>query len=330
MIKLRNPDNKELTTVYGNKIDYVRESKSDPKYYDEYRNLWKKVTNMEIVTDFPLQLDFELNNSCNFSYISCPWSETRKNNKILYFSFDLYKKILDDAVVNGLKAIRLNYINEPLIRKDIIKFIKYAKKNGILDIYLSTNGFLLSKEMSKNLITSGLTRLQVSVDAYTAETYNKIRFDGNFEKILQNINIFLETRRKMDLNVPTLRVNFVRSSINLHELNDFISYWTDKSDSIGIQDIVDVMGIEKIENKNKIQNFKCSQPFQHLTIRYDGTVQPCCSLFGTGIPIANIKTETIKEIWNGTRMKFYRNIHKTGQYFKDSICKKCVESTVHS
>ena len=28
----------------------------------------------------------------------------------------------------GLKAIRLNYINEPLIRRDIIEFIKYAKK----------------------------------------------------------------------------------------------------------------------------------------------------------------------------------------------------------
>ena len=36
--------------------------------------------------------------------------------------------VIDEGVKKGLKAIRLNYINEPLIRRDIIDFIKYAKK----------------------------------------------------------------------------------------------------------------------------------------------------------------------------------------------------------
>ena len=45
--------------------------------------------------------------------------------------FKAFKEIIDEGVEKGLKAIRLNYINEPLIRKDIIDFIIYAKKKGI-------------------------------------------------------------------------------------------------------------------------------------------------------------------------------------------------------
>ena len=50
-----------------------------------------------------------------------------------------------------IRAIKLNYVNEPLIRKDLIKFIEYAHKAGIIDIYLSTNGMLLTNKMSDEL-----------------------------------------------------------------------------------------------------------------------------------------------------------------------------------
>ena len=35
--------------------------------YDEYRETWNEVTNLNKITDFPTQLDFELNYSCNFT-----------------------------------------------------------------------------------------------------------------------------------------------------------------------------------------------------------------------------------------------------------------------
>jgi molybdenum cofactor biosynthesis enzyme MoaA len=74
-----------------------------------------------------------------------------------------------------------------LIRKDLYKFIKYAKQAGIIDIYLSTNGSLLDEKNSKLLIESGLMRLQVSIDAHTEETFNKMRQGGNFEQIKKYI-----------------------------------------------------------------------------------------------------------------------------------------------
>ena len=56
----------EITTVIKKSAtdDPVRNA-VDPKLYDEYRDIWRDVNKLEKVTDFPTQLDFELNYSCN-------------------------------------------------------------------------------------------------------------------------------------------------------------------------------------------------------------------------------------------------------------------------
>ena len=84
-----------------------------------------------------------------------PKGKGKKHGLILNF-----KRNIRVFVKNGTKAIKLNYINEPLIRNDLIKFIEFAKKIGVLDIYFSTNGLLLNEEISKKLILSGLTKFK--------------------------------------------------------------------------------------------------------------------------------------------------------------------------
>ena len=47
----------------------------------------------------------------------CTWSAENNSNKgkTTWLSFDVFKETIDEGVDKGLKAIRLNYINEPLI-----------------------------------------------------------------------------------------------------------------------------------------------------------------------------------------------------------------------
>ena len=339
----------------------VREA-VDPEKYDEYRKLWDDASNLKIVTDFPLQIDFELNYSCNFTCPMCTWNaeSTENKGKATWFDFEVFKEVIDSAVSKGLKSIRLNYINEPLIRKDITKFIAYARKAGILDIYFSTNGSLLTEDMCRELINSGLLRLQISLDAQTKETYEKIRTGGNFEDVIKKALRFLEIREEMNVKLPTLRVNFVKTEINKHELDDFVKFWENKADSIGIQDLVGIMDGFGKKTQNDLEkmalsgDFRCAQPFQHLTVRYDGSILPCCAFYGAEIPIGQLKTDkkikfsevdniglldkstksklligTIEELWKSKQMEFFREIHKKGEFWKHPVCKKCVLSTNH-
>ncbi len=348
-MKLADKNKHDITTVLGKNVHEIVRKYSNKKKYDEYRELYERARNLETVPNYPIQIDFELNYSCNFSCSMCTWSaeNSKGRGKTTWFNFKAFKEIIDDGVPKGLKAIRLNYINEPLIRKDIIDFISYAKKKGVLDIYLSTNGSLLTPKISKELISSGLTRLQVSIDAFTKNTFDKIRQGGDFSKVVKNTENFIKLRESLNSELPTLRVNFVRTPINKDELEKFINFWEDKVDCIGIQNLVDIM---KVDNKKKLEqkDFHCNQPFYHLTVRYDGSLLPCCTFFSAKLPLSklkvkapvefsksknlhnlkdNLQNRTIDETWISDEINLLRNIHKSGEYFKNDICKECVLST---
>ena len=353
----------EVTTVIAKtNVDLDVRNAIDPIKYDEYRKQWEEATKLNVVTDFPLQIDFELNYSCNFTCPMCTWNEesTESKGRQTWFDFEVFKEVINDGVSKGLKSIRLNYINEPLIRKDIVKFISYAHKAGIIDSYFSTNGSLLSDELIRNLINSGLLRLQISLDAVTKNTYEKIRTGGNYDQVIKNVLRFLEIRKEMGSKLPTLRVNFVKTDVNKNELDDFIKFWENKVDSIGIQDLVGIMeGFgkktnEEVEQTKLTGDFRCAQPFQRVTLRYNGTILPCCTFYAAEMPIGQLKSEintkfsdidniglldktikskliigSIQEIWQSKQMKFIRDIHKKGEFWKHPICKTCVLSTAH-
>lgn len=325
----------ELTGIIGREAmdtlaDVVGKSK-----WKEYRDQYDKASQLEIVTDFPIQLDFELNASCNLKCPMCPNSAESNNRKgkDTWFKFDDFKRILDAGVKNGLKAIKLNYLNEPLIRKDIIQFISYAKEIGISDIYLSTNGLLLTDVFTKELIEAGLTRIQVSIDAYTNETYDKVRPGGDLGKVVENIEQFVKIRNELQSITPLIRVNFVRTELNEHELQHFVDYWVKKVEMVGIQEMVKppVSNVDiksKTTSNKRKEGFRCSFPFKQMVINNEGNILPCCTFYGEQFKMGNIKYDNIIDVWNSEQMRILRNIHRNGKYYENDICKKCVEDAI--
>ena len=320
----------ELTGIVGknemNKLSLVVEENA----WNDYRKKYDKASNLELL-DFPIQLDFELNASCNLKCPMCPISaeSPKGKGKSTWFDFEFYKELIDYSVKQGTRAIKLNYINEPLIRNDFIKFIDYAVSKGIIDIYFSTNGILLTEKVSENLIKAGLTRLQVSIDAVTQDTYNKVRPGGSLKKVINNLENFLKIRKNLNSITPLVRVNFVKTEINEFELNEFIKFWNSKVDMIGVQEFIKPTKVKnEIKSKKtfKKKNFKCSFPFKQLVINNEKQVLPCCTFWGEELALQKIsKPEDLKKAWNSQKMNDLRKKHLNGQYFEIPQCKNCVD-----
>jgi len=323
----------ELTGIVGkNEMDKLA-SVVEEKEWNEYRKKYDLASNLELL-NFPIQLDFELNSSCNLKCPMCPISaeSPKGKGKSTWFDFEFYKEIIDYAVLKGTKAIKLNYINEPLIRNDFIQFIEYAKKKGIIDIYFSTNGILLKEKISKELIFSGLTRIQISIDAVTQGTYDKVRPGGSLKKILENIKYFLELKKSLNRITPLVRVNFVKTPLNESELDEFIKYWDKKVDMIGVQEFVKPTKITRILKSKKTalkKNFKCSFPFKQLVINNEKDVLPCCTFWGEELSIKKLeKPEDLLDAWNSKKINYLRKKHLAGEYSDIPQCKNCVQGGV--
>ena len=313
--------------------------------YIDYREQWAETLKLEKITEMPTQLDFELNPSCNLKCPMCTWSAVKTFGKgsESWMSFEFYKKIVDE-VASGVYSINLNYVNEPLIRKDIPQFVSYAVQKGIPEVMFNTNGVLLKPDMSEALIDAGLTKLSVSLDASTEETYAKIRVGSDFGKVMENIDHFIEIRKKKGRKTPLLKLTFLVLDINKHELDDFISKWRKIVDFISIQSAVNPFDDDKTEERAKtlgavfknhpstvevsedMSNTGCHMPFQRMTVRSNGDVLPCCDFRGEDLVVGNADKSTIRTIWQGNQLQTLREIHKKKVWHQNAVCKKCMEN----
>lgn len=297
---------------------------ADPIAWDDYISTQHDAENFSHTPSVPLQIDFELNGSCN---MACPFcihgmggGRTRSN-----LTLDQYKKLIDEAAQAGTKSIKLNYINEPLLRKDLEEAIHYAKAQGILNVYFVTNGSLLFPARRKSLLASGVTKIFCSIDANTAETYNKQRRNGFFETVVANVKALVAERNELGQKFPVVRVSFLKNQINQHEADDFYDAWKDIVDVVTFQTMNEVPGAETgLILQQKEEPKPCSFPNKQLVIDSEGDILPCCKLYGKELAIGNIADLTLQQAWNHPKMIALRTAHQEGSWRQIDACRRCL------
>ena len=237
----------------------------DSHEWETFRNNYKKAGEFEDL-ESPVQLDVELNGGCNMKCPFCLHGYGGKRPNTL-MPIERYKELIDEAVAFGIRGLKLNYINEPMLRKDLEECISYAKSVGILNVYMATNGTLLNGKRRDSMLNSGITKIFISVDAITSETYNKQRLSGKFDLVVKNILDFVEERNRRGLRYPLIRVSFLRNTLNIHEEEDFQKFWEDKVDMVAFQKMNDLPDIDSgLIITNDTQMERCSFPSKQLVV----------------------------------------------------------------
>lgn len=310
------------------------------KYFGErfrvYREQWVAAGKREILTEFPLYLQFELSPYCNLRCCSCLHGHKALREDYVkidnLLDFKQYQKIIDEAAAYKCPSISFHNNNEPLLDKRIEEKINYAKKAGFIDIILVTNGTLLNKERAQNLLESGVTKITFSIDAYSEEVYKLNRVKSDFSLVKSNIFDFLELKKQMDSELPITRVSFVVNKNNYLEMDSFEDYWKDKVDLVDFQNFSALEGLTEHlcpPGSEKFEGFECNSPWQQVVIRANGDVLPCCSLYGPEVVLGNVVTNPIYDIWHGEKMSKLRETLLRGE-FEYLACQKCAKTFYYS
>jgi radical SAM protein with 4Fe4S-binding SPASM domain len=326
-------------SAYININNYSRHHGGVDKYLEnifgnsfrEYRTRWHQLTKREISTDFPNYVVVETLFNCNYSCKMCHKSVEELRNALSYtdvMSMDMYKRIIDECSEHNCPSVCCTGNYEPLMDRLMVERLKYASEKGILDVMIKTNGSLLSEEIADAFIENGLTRLSISLDAASEETYSKIR-SKDYKKVVENIERFLSLRDKKKVKLPVLRLSYCVTNINGFEQEAFLNLWKDKVDEISFQRFTPPENRENFKHlypeDRKVMDFFCSQPFERVVIRGDGNVYPCC--YQTmKIPVGNIKENSLYDIWNGDKINEYRRIVAEEQWDANPCCLECSQA----
>lgn len=202
-----------------------------------YRMKWHLLPRMNYVPQFPLHIIIETTNVCNLKCIMCYSRYTKLNYG--YMGLETFKRLIDECASYKVPSLKISYGGEPLIHPNFLEMLEYAsKKNVFYEMSFLTNATLLTKEKTDRILDLNLSEVIFSVDAFKKETYERIRVNSSYETVMNNINYFLDEKKRRGLKTPLVRIQLVKLKFNKDELGDFVTYWKPKVDYITMNDFI--------------------------------------------------------------------------------------------
>jgi len=231
--------------------------------------------------------------------------------------FHTFQKAIERAQQLDIPSdVHLCGLGEPLLHPRVVDCVHYLTEKGLYSD-ITTNGFMLTKDLSRELIDAGLKEIQFSASGID-HLYEKIH-NLDFETTKRNVLDFLNISRGKcwicisvtvcDENkneVEGIKKFWKREGINRFvfvENNnrggamDTARYFV-KSDNYYTQ-------AREILEANSIDTL-CEVPHIYIFIGWDGNYYMCCNDYGKRHPLGNVFDSSIEEI-NRIKKKRFRD-----------------------
>jgi AdoMet-dependent heme synthase len=153
----------------------------------------------------PRLIFWEVTKGCNLRCIHCRATATElasPQDLSTPKALDIIKQIADFGnpilVLSG---------GEPLYRPDIFQLARYGTELG-LRVALATNGTLVTKEIAKKIVDSGVKRVSISLDGATADIHDSFRgIPGAFDAAVYGFKNLKELGMPVQINMTIARHN---------------------------------------------------------------------------------------------------------------------------
>lgn len=278
-----------------------------------------------------IEITQNCNQNCSFCFKNC-------SQQIYHSDLPLkeWKKVIKILVKFGIEKINFTG-GEPFLYKDFLSLVDYAKKIGIKEIIVNSNG--LVDLSSKNLIN--IDTLVISVHGLE-KMHNKIvKSNRSFTSLLNNIKIAKSQKIAVAINMVVFDDN-IDSMLSLYNfLKKFnLAFYSFNlaGDENGVKNLSKNLFTKYFDNLKRIykkagtklllrhgmQNvmvedkdfFIAQMPLPHcaagkykILVNYRGDIFPCSFFQSSDFFCGNILKDDIKDIWEyGRGFKFFRNL----------------------
>ena len=318
----------------------ARKAKNHWQLYRSYRNSQR--SGRAEIKGLPSTISIEPTTACNLRCPECPSglrSFTRPTGNL---KADFFRSMIAD-LESYLMYLIFYFQGEPYINPQFLDMVEYAAQKGIYTI-TSTNGHFLTPEMAERTVKSGLSRMLISIDGATQETYESYRKEGNLAQVIQGAKNIIAAKKRLKSKTPHVVFQFLVVKPNEHEIPAIKKL----AKEIGVDElklksaqIYDYhQGHDLIPDnhqysryreqadgtyilKNELHN-RCWKMWQSCVITWDGKVVPCCFDKDASHSMGSLQHHSFEEVWKAKPYQAFRNAILTGRDQID-ICTNCSE-----
>src|SRR5438105_45364 len=153
----------------------------------------------------PRLIFWELTKGCNLRCIHCRASATELSSPS-DLSTQAARDIIDQIAAVSYPILVLSG-GEPLFRSDIFQLARYGTDKG-LRVALATNGTMVTKEVARMIVDSGVRRVAISLDGANAATHDAFRgISGAFDAAIAGFRNLKNLGMSVQINTTIARHN---------------------------------------------------------------------------------------------------------------------------
>lgn len=296
----------------------------------------EKFINNSILHNIPNHIVIEATNNCN---LKCIWCNSHLSKRLKWFmEFETFKNIINQIPYKENTEISIQGLWEPLLNKDLIKMLIYAKKQKVNKIELITNWILLNEKLISKLLKTNIDNIIISFDWINQKTYEIFRIWWEFNIILKNLILLIKLKNYYKLkwyNTPIIKVNCVVHKYNeseIEKIKDLCSkIWIDKLLFMTFYSNMwkynHMIPNKKISYKKLKWDNPCYSPCYNILYNGDFTI---CYLSSSNLKnlnslkLGNVNKQSLVEYFSGKKcLKIHEKLFKNKNLLPS--CKKCIE-----
>ena len=200
---------------------------------------------------------------CDFRCTYCMSEDMKFLPKENVLSLEELDRLCNTFIELGVKKLRITG-GEPLVRKNIMQlFNSLGSKlgNGLDELTLTTNGSQLDK-YAKDLFSSGVRRINVSLDSLEEAKFKKITRNGSLNKVIKGITAAKKAGLKIKINTVALK------GINDDEILNLVNWCGENKFSLTF---IEVMPMGEIGEKRADQYMPLTEVKSLIQTKYSLT-----------------------------------------------------------
>jgi len=285
---------------------------------------------------FPSVIQVQTINRCNAACEFCPYPYTIHLQEKGVMDDALYSKIVDECVAEkDLHDFVPMSKNEPLLdvkmEERVAEFKAKAQPHQMVE--LVTNGSALTPTRAQRLIDAGVDLITISINASNEETYGKVMVGLSWKQVMRN----LEALSKMSLSKVNIYLRFVADQTNKNELWFFRRKWghfnlfqfnvNNRAGTVRNYEKMVMKYNDFISRLRRVGGSRvypvCPYVFSMVHVLENGDVPMCSNDWHNRDVMGNVRTQTIREIYNSPRMNHVRELMSEGKFEEIDACREC-------
>ncbi len=282
---------------------------------------------------FPKEIHLESSSRCNAHCLTCPRDKMQRS--LGEMNRELFVKAVNETSNYEMDFIMLHLNGEPLLLDidELVWRINYTRETNpkCKQINFFTNGSLLTEEVTNKLLKSKLDLIMISVDGGNQEDYEKIRRGLSWKTLIKNVYYLVQRKKQLNSNL-FIQTAIIPQVANQHSVGTYFAVFkTLGVDHVGGSGVNNIGGLIDADNMRlNGQHYDlsalpkpCWKIFLDLSIASDGRALVCAQDVVGALPIGDLKTQTLKEIWQGKVMSEVREKFIYGKKNEIPFCDKC-------